>query len=147
LRERVPLILLGYAAAVLVASLVITGVIWLPSLWRDIARADLGFPFFVLRVSLVAITAVSILPAVLAALLAERKGIRTARAYVGFGAAIGAAGLLAGAIFFTPLPGSGLAVAFALVAAGALGGLAYWWIAGRTAGLLRPAKALPATET
>jgi hypothetical protein len=146
LRERVLLILLGYAAAVLVASLVITGAIWFPSLWHDLARADLGFPFFVLRVSLVALTALSIIPAVLAVLFAERKGIRAARAYVAFGAAIGAIGLLVGAIFFTAPPGTGLAVALALVAAGALGGLTYWQIAGRTAGLSRPAKAQPAAE-
>ncbi len=146
MRERVLSIVLGYAAAVLAASIVITGAIWLPSFWHDIARADLGFPFVVLRVVLVAVTGVSLIPAVLGILFAERKTVRTARAYVAFGAILSVVALLGGLVLFTPPPGAGLVHALAFLVAGALGGLVYWRIAGRAAGLWRPAKAQPAPE-
>jgi hypothetical protein len=137
--RRVPVILLGYAAAVLATSIVVVATFWL-GLVLVTGPSSTWLPFGTLiEWTAISVVLISIIPAAIGVLIAERKGLRAARFYIAFGALTGIAGLIIQMVMSTSEPGEiGLAIAaygvVSMLAAGALGGLAYWSIAGRRAG-------------
>jgi hypothetical protein len=137
--SRVPVILAGYFAAVVVASVIVISPFWI---MNPLAP---GLVLF-LAVSLAVTTLVSLIPALLVAIHAERAKVRGLGFYLLWG-------LTAGAIGFVVMIGLVVAIggnlaggnAFAagtvllMACAGMAGGFTYWLVAGRNAGLSRPA--------
>jgi hypothetical protein len=137
--SRVPVILAGYLAAVVVASVIVIGPFWIMSPLAP------GIVLF-LVVALAVTTLVSLIPALLVAIHAERTKVRALGFYLLWG-------LTAGAISFVVMLGLVYAIggnlaggesfaagtALLMACAGMAGGLTYWLIAGRNAGLSRSA--------
>jgi hypothetical protein len=138
-RSRVPVILAGYLAAVVVASVIVVSPFWLQD---PLAPGVVLF----LAVSLAITALVSLLPALLVAVHAESTKARGLGFYLFWG-------LVAGGIGFVVMLGLVLAIGgsftggesfiamavLVMVAAGVAGGFTYWAIAGRTAGMARKA--------
>jgi hypothetical protein len=135
--SRVPVILAGYLAAVVVASLIVISPFWV---MNPLAPGLILF----LTVALAVTTLVSLIPALLIAIHAERTKVRGLGFYLSWGLVAGGIGFVVmialivaiGGNFVgstTFLPGAALVMA----GAGTAGGLTYWAIAGRNAGLAR----------
>jgi hypothetical protein len=162
--RRLPTIVFGYVLASLAAGYTLALLFLVHVIVRDLLNgrsldAVALLPPFYLQIGLLSSLSAAMLalmPALLVIAVAEARGLTSVRLYAIAGMVSGVAfAILALALRLLTLPvGSevgvdGVIVATALTAvysgfAGMIGGLVYWWIAGRSAGAGRDA-APPAT--
>ncbi|MBB1089934.1 hypothetical protein HUU61_01405 [Rhodopseudomonas palustris] len=139
----------GFLFASLAAGLVIVGTMLFPEL-SDIAGApiDPDALNIVLGFGFIFVSGFALLPALIVVLVTEAFAIRSALVYAIGGAAVGVACYL-GLVPFDPatLQFDGIVRRHLeiMTGAGIIGGLVYWLIAGRNAGLWRdpPRRSLP----
>jgi hypothetical protein len=136
--SRVPVILAGYLAAVVVASMIVISPFWI---MNPLAPGLILF----LAVALAVTMLVSLIPALLVAIHAERTKVRGLGFYLLWGLTAGGIGYvvmlgLVAAIGGNFAGGEAFIAGSMLVMAGAgvAGGFTYWIIAGRNAGLKAP---------
>ncbi len=128
---RFLVIVFGFSIAVFVAGLVGTF-----GLYRGL-ESDVGYAAFFAGTAVLAITAAAhttFVPFVVLVLLAEALRLRSALVYLFAGGAIAAYAMLANVVSAIDLGDRRMLVA---VAAGIVGGFAYWAVAGRMAGDFR----------
>lgn len=144
---RLLIILLGLAAACLAAAGIITTAILFPD-WSELALGawEQGGLGLIVALSAAFVTALTLIPALAGIVLAEMLGVRSALAYASAGGLIGVlayAGLTNGLSEGWAIEGFTRRELEVTAAAGIVGGVVYWVIAGRQAGLWRGAPARP----
>lgn len=132
--SRAPAIAAGYLAAVGVASAIVVGPFWIAN------PAGAGRWMF-LGIAFVVTAAITLVPALVAVIHAERRGRRDLAFHLVCGLAAGGLGFVAMLVFFVAIGGKFVGdggffwgAALVMAAAGSAAGATYWAIAGRRAG-------------
>jgi hypothetical protein len=142
---RIFVVIFGYLVACFAAAFVLMIASRSPE-WDEFLLLSMHVGTFwpLVAVAAAFIAAIVMIPAMLFVALAEGLGWRSFLIYAAFGALLALSSLLGFGIYDVPIPADGLFTrAHEILAAGGIaGGLVYWAIAGRKAGVWR-APAMP----